>query len=416
MVLGVVFSKEEFENFYEIAELAGLLSQTKFSSVRVSHELDCCENLKQTGMENARYVMACIRLALRASYILPDINKYDAFCTLWKINIRELHAITCYKDSNRVDDWLKDRLKSSQLTQTVEHPYNHIKKLNSAISVVVSENITERNEDITKSFDTSNPCTQECLICMDFIIWTIFYITEVALKLIQTKELTLEHSLDEIRIFDSITLKSKKNITFLDDLLNLSTLKKLLKELVIPSLEEVDTKLMAYRDPLGLKSLFVDYINACRQKFFTWAGNLPGAAKEISEEARNRFYAPYVALVQSSGSGKTRLIIETRTDFILIYTCLRSSLQNGWPLKSTYADYFLSLKSEIEFFCYYFAIFAVYDEWFLKTCNWEEIKSLESFFTTSYKTIHFGESSITFWTMVESSTRVLYSTIITLIF
>ena len=74
------------------------------------------------------------------------------------------------------------------------------------------------------------------------------------------------------------------------------------------------------------------------------------------------YYAPYVAVIQSSGYGKTRLALETYRSFFTIYMCLRPAGSSGVPPRSPIADRFLGLNVEIEFLRFYLALFTVYQE------------------------------------------------------
>ncbi|CAG8670473.1 8711_t:CDS:2, partial [Paraglomus brasilianum] len=49
-------------------------------------------------------------------------------------------------------------------------------------------------------------------------------------------------------------------------------------------------------------------------------------------------YAPYFALIQSSGYGKSRLIAELAQNTYVIYICLHSSDAHGYPLRTSVAD------------------------------------------------------------------------------
>lgn len=53
-------------------------------------------------------------------------------------------------------------------------------------------------------------------------------------------------------------------------------------------------------------------------------------------------YAPYFALIQSSGYGKSRLIAELAQNTYVIYICLRSSDAHGYPLRTSVADRLVS--------------------------------------------------------------------------
>ena len=64
-------------------------------------------------------------------------------------------------------------------------------------------------------------------------------------------------------------------------------------------------------------------------------------------------YAPYFALIQSSGTGKSRLMIESGRLVYVIYICWRPAASTGYPPRSAIADHFMEFKNadllEIEF-------------------------------------------------------------------
>ncbi|CAG8701567.1 9788_t:CDS:1, partial [Ambispora gerdemannii] len=53
-----------------------------------------------------------------------------------------------------------------------------------------------------------------------------------------------------------------------------------------------------------------------------------------------KFYAPYISLVQASGTGKSRLLRELafEKDVLVVYICLRDSITRGYPNRSIIAD------------------------------------------------------------------------------
>ena len=53
-------------------------------------------------------------------------------------------------------------------------------------------------------------------------------------------------------------------------------------------------------------------------------------------------YAPYFALIQSSGYGKSRLIAELAQNTYVIYICLHPSNAHGYPLRTSIADRLMS--------------------------------------------------------------------------
>ena len=76
-----------------------------------------------------------------------------------------------------------------------------------------------------------------------------------------------------------------------------------------------------YRDPKCVVQDFVDYILKCSAAF---------------QEANSEYMAPYIALVQSSGFGKSRLLRQTARSLRVMYVCLRTS-GNGYPLRTNRA-------------------------------------------------------------------------------
>ena len=64
-------------------------------------------------------------------------------------------------------------------------------------------------------------------------------------------------------------------------------------------------------------------------------------------------YAPYFALIQSSGTGKSRLMLESGRFVYVIYICWRPAASSGYPPRSAIVDHFMEFKSadrlEIEF-------------------------------------------------------------------
>ena len=70
-----------------------------------------------------------------------------------------------------------------------------------------------------------------------------------------------------------------------------------------------------YIDPNNLVNNFVSYVHLCANSY-----------RKYSQD----FFAPYIALVQSSGSGKTRLLRECSDLIPTLYVCFRSG-QSGYP-------------------------------------------------------------------------------------
>ena len=76
-----------------------------------------------------------------------------------------------------------------------------------------------------------------------------------------------------------------------------------------------------YIDPLNVVDYFVSYVDECSRSYRTY---------------QNEFFAPHIALVQSSGSGKSRLLREVSNVLSTIYVCFRTG-ESGYPLRSTVA-------------------------------------------------------------------------------
>lgn len=51
-------------------------------------------------------------------------------------------------------------------------------------------------------------------------------------------------------------------------------------------------------------------------------------------------YAPFCVITQSSGYGKSRMFYELAQKRIITYICLRGSLENGYPRRSSLACFF----------------------------------------------------------------------------
>ena len=69
------------------------------------------------------------------------------------------------------------------------------------------------------------------------------------------------------------------------------------------------------------------------------------------------YYAPYSVICQSSGYGKTKLMLELSSKTYLFFSCLRDVRATGDPQRSVIASTFLSLKTEADFAAYYYAFF-----------------------------------------------------------
>jgi len=77
----------------------------------------------------------------------------------------------------------------------------------------------------------------------------------------------------------------------------------------------------SYIDPLNVVGTFVSYVEDCCLKFREYPGE---------------FFAPYTVVVQSSGSGKSRLLREVSKVRSTLYVCCRTG-KSGFPLRSSLA-------------------------------------------------------------------------------
>jgi len=75
-----------------------------------------------------------------------------------------------------------------------------------------------------------------------------------------------------------------------------------------------------YRDPWDGVDHFVQYVKDCCKEYRT----------------RPLYFAPYIALVQCSGSGKSRLLLESSKKLRALYVCFRTGT-TGYPPRSTIA-------------------------------------------------------------------------------
>ncbi|RGB29030.1 hypothetical protein C1646_672786 [Rhizophagus diaphanus] len=72
------------------------------------------------------------------------------------------------------------------------------------------------------------------------------------------------------------------------------------------------------------------------------------------DKKKNKRYAPYLAIIQSSGSGKTRLVAELRTKGIyVLYICKRSEDNSGYPKSTPCVEQVLDTirDNKFNFFC-----------------------------------------------------------------
>ena len=88
----------------------------------------------------------------------------------------------------------------------------------------------------------------------------------------------------------------------------------------------------SYMDPLNVVGQFISYVEECGERYRKFPGT---------------FFAPYIALFQSSGSGKSRLLREVSRLRSTLYVCCRSG-NSGYPLRTSTALQFLfgPLKSK----------------------------------------------------------------------
>ncbi len=77
-----------------------------------------------------------------------------------------------------------------------------------------------------------------------------------------------------------------------------------------------------YRDPKGEVEDFVHFVRSCSAAY---------------RKKPHYFLAPYVSVVQSSGYGKTRLMLETAHKIRTMYVCMRPKSATGFPERSEVA-------------------------------------------------------------------------------
>ncbi len=110
------------------------------------------------------------------------------------------------------------------------------------------------------------------------------------------------------------------------------------------------------------------------------------------------WYACYLAIVQSSGWGKTRLCLELRKDFYMFYICLRDSSSSGDPPRSQIANLIDKLRTMGEFLLLICAVYQVF---------LDHIESKSSYLNGGWETFswYVFENSSTrdhkFWSAVE---------------
>ena len=110
----------------------------------------------------------------------------------------------------------------------------------------------------------------------------------------------------------SSSLRIRQNVPPVSDEDRRQTLKKLSEQFV-----------SLYIDKFGLVQRFKEYICNCLATF---------------QKNSFTYLAPYVALVQSSGYGKSRLLRETAKEFVTLYVCFRGISVSGYPRRTVLAE------------------------------------------------------------------------------
>ena len=82
-------------------------------------------------------------------------------------------------------------------------------------------------------------------------------------------------------------------------------------------------------------------------------------SKFINECAMEDYYAPYTSVVQSSGTGKSRIFRELSNEWYIHYCCLRPSNSNGYP-KDQIVVIIFEYKNASEILLICFHIFILY--------------------------------------------------------
>ncbi|CAG8772474.1 11839_t:CDS:1, partial [Racocetra fulgida] len=77
-----------------------------------------------------------------------------------------------------------------------------------------------------------------------------------------------------------------------------------------------------FQDPSNLSERFIKFIDKCLDDYETIKG----------------YYAPYTTLVQASGTGKSKLLINVAEKIMTVYCCLRDSKSSGYPFRSDIAN------------------------------------------------------------------------------
>ena len=74
----------------------------------------------------------------------------------------------------------------------------------------------------------------------------------------------------------------------------------------------------AFQDPSNLSERFMLFINKCMHEY----------------ETTKDYYAPYTTLIQASGTGKSKLLMNFAENIMTVYCCLRNSKSSGYPSRS----------------------------------------------------------------------------------
>ena len=75
-----------------------------------------------------------------------------------------------------------------------------------------------------------------------------------------------------------------------------------------------------------VRNVLLKYIDNCAKLFHT---------PESSSESSKNYYSPYITIVQSSGYGKTALVLEIAKQIKSYYICLREAGSSGEPKRTS---------------------------------------------------------------------------------
>ncbi|CAG8854348.1 42131_t:CDS:2, partial [Gigaspora margarita] len=73
-----------------------------------------------------------------------------------------------------------------------------------------------------------------------------------------------------------------------------------------------------FRDPSDLSERFMFFISKCLCEY----------------ETTKDYYAPYTTLIQASGTGKSKLLMNFAENIMTVYCCLRDPKSSGYPSRS----------------------------------------------------------------------------------